>query len=465
MAWAHTCRCLTWFIVFSFACLVLLGGQGILYGQQRVDGTVAGVSIDAQGVLQHQVFTDPTGMLTRERIRAATAVLSPDVARASKLRKISLTRLEKALMANGGVPTDEMRFLAGLLRLRYVFFYPESNDIVIAGPAEGWRFDLAGRAVGISTGRPVILLEHLVVALRAYPPGGVATEAITCSIDPTPEGLANAQQFLRTLARQIPAGSEAAVAQYMAENLRAAVGLQKVTIRGIPPDTHFAHVMVEADYRMKLIGIGLEPPPIRMVTFVDKATSSTVSRDMLVRWWFVPDYQCVRRSEDGLAIELVGSGVKLVGEDELVSQSGERETTGRANPASAAFTTSFTKNYPAIAERSPVFAQLRNLIDLCIAAAYIQREDFYGKAGWNMEFFGDETKFSVRTYPAPQAAPTAVNALIKRATVMTPFGGGVEIEPEKALKPENLLTDPKGEVAKVRETIRSELPTERWWWD
>jgi hypothetical protein len=82
-----------------------------------------------------------------------------------------------------------------------------------------------------------------------------------------------------------------------------------------------------------------------------------------------------------------------------------------------------------------------------------------------MEFFGDEKKFAVRTYPAPKAAPTAVNALVKRSRVMTPFGGGVEIEPAKALAEENLLSDPRGEVAKVREEIRSQLSTTHWWWD
>ena len=449
----------------TFALLLLCLVSQTAFGQQQQEAAVAGVRIDPQGVLQHQIFQDPTGMLTRERIAAARATLPPEVARPSKLRKIALNRLERAVMENGGVPTDEMRYLAGLLRVRYVFFYPETKDIVLAGPAEGWRFDLADRAVGLSSGWPVILLEDLVVALRAFPPGGEPTELITCSIDPTAEGLANAQQFLSTLGRFIPAGTEAMVAQYMAENLRTAVGLQKITIQGIPPDTHFAHVLVEADYRMKMIGIGLEPPPVRMVTFIDRADPSTISREMLVRWWFVPDYQCVRRSEDGWAIELVGSGVKLVGEDELVNVRGERKATGRTNPASQAFTTSFTKSYPAIAERSPVFAQLRNLIDLCIAAAYIQKEDFYGKADWRMEFFGDEKKFAVRTYPAPKAAPTAVNALVKRSRVMTPFGGGVEIEPAKALAEENLLSDPRGEVAKVREEIRSQLSTTHWWWD
>ena len=52
--------------------------------------------------------------------------------------------------------------------------------------------------------------------------------------------------------------------------------------------------MVEADYRMKLIGIGLEKPPVRLVSYVDRAKPSDVGRNALQRWFFVPDYQCVR---------------------------------------------------------------------------------------------------------------------------------------------------------------------------
>ena len=91
------------------------------------------------------------------------------------------------------------------------------------------------------------------------------------------------------------------------------------------------------------------------------------------RWYFVPDYQCVRQSDDQLAMELVGDGVKLVGEDEFVTGSGQRKTAaGHGNKASQAFVTGFTKKYPELAERSPVYAELRNLIDLAVAAAYIQ---------------------------------------------------------------------------------------------
>jgi hypothetical protein len=354
-----------------------------------------------------------------------------------------------------------MRYLAGLLRVRYVFFYPETGDIVLAGPAEGWMTDLAGRVVGVTSGRPVVQLQDLAVALRAFPPGGEPTPNIGCSIDPTQNGLAALQQFLRAFG---PHASRAQTIQF-ANGVRTSLGMQEVTLNGVPGDTHFAQVLVEADYRMKLIGIGLEKPPIRLVSFVDKVNPSQVSRNALFRWFFVPDYQCVRRSVDGLAMELVGDGVKLVGEDELVSAAGQRQVSGGGNRASQAFVHSFTQKYPELAARSPVYAELRNLIDLVIAAAYIQQEDLYGKAGWTMDILGSEEAYAVRTYNAPLKAESVVNAMWKGNTLMTPIGGGVEIQAELALTPENVLRDEDGKVAELHSEVDLELAEGQWWWD
>jgi hypothetical protein len=429
------------------------------------DEGLAGVVVDAQGVLQKRVYADPGGQLMRQRIAAAKASVNPKVTAFSKLRKVSLNRLEQAIRDKGGVPSDEMRYLAGLLRVRNVFFYPDSKDIVIAGPAEGWVEDLAGRVVGISSRRPAIQLQDLVVALRAFPPGGEGTQLIGCSIDPTAEGLAAMQDFLRSAGRNFPAGSEQVVAARMTDGLRASLGLQKVRVNGVSPQTHFAQVLVEADYRMKLIGIGLEQPPVRMVSFVDRAQPSQVSRNALFRWYFVPDYQCVRLSEDSLAMELVGDGVKLVGEDEMVSSGGQRTGAGRASKASQMFTLSFTKNYSALADRSPVYAELRNLIDLAVAAAHVQQQNLYAKAGWKMDYFGNEKEFSVQTYNAPQQVESAVAAVLRGSQLMTPIGGGVHIDALMALKPENVMADEKGSVAKLRDQLKPELPKGQWWWD
>ncbi|MBX3412972.1 MAG: DUF1598 domain-containing protein [Pirellulales bacterium] len=433
--------------------------------QTTGNSSVAGVSIDADGVLRKQLYTDPSGMLTRERVAAAKTRLDSSVLATSKLRKISLNRLEKALaerIAINRAPTEEMLYLAGITRLKHVFFYPETGDIVVAGPAEGWMTDLSGRAVGLSQGRPVLELQDLVVALRAFPPGDVSkNKEIGCSIDPTPEGLARMQEFLQAVGPTATPDDT----QSIVDGLRSSLGMQNVTIRGVSPKTHFAQVLVEADYRMKLIGIGLEQPPIKLASYVDKASAAQVSRNAMQRWYFMPDYKCVRTSEDGLAMELIGDGVQLVGADEVVVAGGQRRQAATGDRASQAFVRAFTQKYPQLAERSPVYAQLRNLIDMAVAAAYVQQEDFYGQASWTPTTFADESAFPVETSPEPRNVETAVTSIWKGNRLMTPVGGGVSMHASEALIPDNMLEDEGGELAKKREAIELNLAEGQWWWD
>ncbi len=450
------------------ALTIAVGGLSpVAFGQNNGNNNnngVAGILVNPDGVVQTRVIADPTGMLRRQQIAAARASLNADVAKPSALRMVSLPRLERAIIEANGALTDDMKYLAGLQRIKYVFVYPESGDIVIAGPAEGWMTDPAGRVVGLTTGRPVLRLEDLVVALRAYSPNGDSTRLISCSIDPTQEGLARMQQFLAGVGRILPPGGEYQAAQYIAANLRESLGPQEITIQGVPADTHFAQVLVEADYRMKLIGIGLEKPPVRMTTYIDRASGAQPA-NALMRWYFVPDYQCLRVSDDGNGMELVGDGVKLVGANEVVEQDGVRRVAGNESPASKAYTVSFTRNYSQLAARSPVYAELRNLIDMAVVAAYLQKNDVYSKTGWKMEFLGDESQFKVRLYPAPKKVATAVNAVFKGSRLLTPVGGGVHIEPDEALKPENLLNDEEGKLAKMHKDLEINLPEGKWWWD
>jgi hypothetical protein len=450
--------------LLALLCLALTGPAALAQDEttdQTTNPTLSGVAVDAEGLLHTRMSADPGGRLTRERIAAAKASLDAKLTAFSPLRMVSLNRLEKAISRRQGAPTDEMRQLAGLLRVRYVFCYPDSGDVVIAGPAEGWVTNAAGRVVGITSGRPVLQLQDLVVALRAFPPGKKGTPLIGCSIDPTAEGLAAMQRFLRSLHPQ----PTDAFAQYTAAGLRQSLGLHNVSVYGVSPKTHFAQVMVEADYRMKLIGLGLERPPVRLVSYVARANPAQVSRNAMQRWFFTPDYQCVRVSEDQLAMELVGDGVKLVGEDEVVTADGQRKAVARSNKASHDFVVAFTKQYPELANRSPIYAELRNVIDLAVAAAFIQREDYYTKTGWEMEVFGSEQAFAVENYNAPKLVETVVNVVWKRNHLMTPVGGGVTIHPTQALETENLLPDQKGEVAKLRQKTQIKLAEGQWWWD
>src|SRR5438067_6919567 len=86
----------------------------------------AGVAVDAKGVLSSRTFDDPGFRLTKQKIAAAKAGLDQKVGRQSPLRKVSLNRLQAAIedeIAQGRKPSEDMKCLAGLTRIKYVFFY------------------------------------------------------------------------------------------------------------------------------------------------------------------------------------------------------------------------------------------------------------------------------------------------------------------------------------------------------
>ena len=366
-------------------------------------------------------------------------------------------------IAEGQGVDDVMKNLAGLTRVEYVFCYPESGDIVLAGPAEAWAEAPSGRMQGIVTGRPVIELQDLIVALRAFPAGGDRKNApfIYCSIDPTEEGEARLQEFMAAAHRQATPNDM----QFVVDQIREKLGMQVIKVGGVPANTHFAQVLVEADYRMKLIGIGLEEPPVRLKSYAARANPAQISQNALERWYFVPDYQYVRVSEDA-AMQLVGEGVRLIGEGEVVGANGVRTDVGKTNAASQQFVDAFTKIYPKLAEKVPVYAQLRNCIDLAVAAAFIQQQDYYGLVKWTPSVFAREEKYPVQTVNAPTQVETAVNGMWKGMTFMTPMGGGVQIKANEALSPTNLLEDKKEVVEKARaEVDLSHLSADQWWWD
>lgn len=449
--------------LLTAAALALLGGAPFTArGQAPLP---AGVQVDAQGVLRSYAVADPG--LDRARRQAVIDALPGDLRSAVPLRKVALSRLESELakrLADGrGVP-DELAKLAGLTRVQYVFVYPAEGDtpgeVVLAGPAEPWFTDAVGRVRGTETGAPIVLLEDLAAAIRCFAPGQPQDRLVGCSIDPKPEGLAAMQKFLQQTGRVNP---KAGVDQIVG-GMKEALGTQVVSVQGVSPATHFAQVMVEADYRMKLIGIGLEPAPVKMKSWIDLASAGAVAANALQRWYFVPDYQRVRIAEDDLAIELVGEGIKLCGADEVVLPNGQRLGADRADKASQTFTETFTRNYGQIAARSPVYAQLRCLVDLAVAAAFLQEHDGYGKAGWGAQTLRDEKAYPIETLSVPREAETAINAVWRGNRLLTPIGGGVTMYPRLAMDPPNLLMDEKGEVGKAR-TAAKDLPAGAWYWD
>ena len=94
----------------------------------------------------------------------------------------------------------------------------------------------------------------------------------------------------------------------MATALREALGLQTVTIQGISPKTHFAQVLVEADYRMKLIGIDLEQPPapVKIPSYASQAPNRACPATRCSAGISCPTTSACASTNDGFAMELEG---------------------------------------------------------------------------------------------------------------------------------------------------------------
>ena len=224
-------------------------------------GGVGGVGINARGVIA-RADVELSGELC-EHYATALSRLPSDMNKRTPLRKVSLKRLDaevaRCLAAGEDLPA-EVQFLAGLQEVRYVLVYPDEQDIVLVGYGEAWRLDDRGTFVGISTGRPVLWLDDLVVALRTA--RDVRTDGISCSIDPSTAGLARMQQFLASSGEMLSSDPNAAIIE-----IEESLGPQRITVAGVPTTSHFARVMVAADFRMKCLAMNFEPSPVKGVAW------------------------------------------------------------------------------------------------------------------------------------------------------------------------------------------------------
>lgn len=419
-----------------------------------------GIAVDADGVLATKVVRDLGGRRRAELRRAALAGLPGEVRKAAPIRFVSLAGLDaelQRLAAIGEPPPPVLTRLAGLTRIQFAFCLPDEGDIVIAGPAEGWVEGLAGHPVGLESGRPVLLLEDLAAALRVFPKDlGRARPFVGCTIDPNPKSLQALTEFQRTIPRAVANNQRQRVSAYVARGTTQALGDANIRVFGVSPRTHFASVLVEADYCMKRIGIGLEPPPTKMVTFVDALR--TAPKSMLQRWWFTPQYDALLVDPDGLSVELVGQGVQLSSEDKIIDQQGRLHNTGRPPGRSTQlYAQSFTAKYAEIAAARPVYGQLRNAVDLSIMAAFICREDWYARSGFTPIALVDEKLLAIETYHPPQRVPCPVNVVWKGSRMLALAGGGVQWLPDEGASP--ALRQAKEQEAPAKR------PADLWWWD
>lgn len=416
------------------------------------NSAVGGVAIDAEGVLGNATV-DQMGRLREMRMQLSND-LPKDISAWSDLRLVSLRGLEEAigkLLDEGKPLSDDIVHLAGLQRIRYVFVDPKNQDIILAGPAEGWKLDDRGNVVGVSSGMPTLWLDDLLVALRT---AEVAAQGgISCSIDPTPEGLQQLQKFFAGPGRRIGPNTIAGVEQ--------SLGPQKITVSGVPANSHFACVMVAADYRMKRLAMGLEESPVAgLPSFLTMIRSSrALAKNALPRWWLATDYDSLLRDEEGLAWELRGSGVKAMSEEDMLQGNGQIERGVGTNPMAQRWADTMTEKYDELAVAEPIFGQLRAVMDMAIVSALIVKENLPARSGYSLPLLLNPTELQVARMHAPRQVATQASIIKRRGDYIVSASGGVSINSWQVA--DNTEVDSK--LAGVRTTALT--TSDRWWWD
>lgn len=446
-------------------------------GPGTIEEFRSGVSVDAGGLLRKVEYSKGNGLLEDIRRDAKRRSVNSDLFRDSGLRKVSLNRLEKEcqlLAAEGREPTEAMKRLAGIYEIRYLLVYPETGDIVIAGPAGDWKNDVEGTSVNVKTGKPLFRLEDLVVCLRnAIEHDG----KFGCSIDPRQANLKAFQDYLISSPLRNRSKKEI---QRWRDGLQAAMGFQDISIDGIDPQSVVARVIVEADYRMKLVGMDLEKGVPGVESFLSRVQldkNGNLPPLDIMRLEFVLDYDNITVTEDGNGFQLHGRGVKVLSEKELLNQKGERVHTGKSEGPAAEFASSFTRHFNKMAARYPIYAQMKNVFDLAMVTNLIRAKGLDARCGWKIGHFGREKQaslvYSLRKSNTPRQVKSVMNYRqidVKRngRVVKTQFvvgvSGGVTVDARKLIdSPDLIQKDTYGKLKLDRKTARPQ--GENWWWD
>ena len=292
-------------VLASAACSILLatrpaaaqtpiGGVGFV-------GSAPGVYLDADGTV-HRRLVDAKDELATMKARAKAAA---EAGKAERLCFVSLPRTfaqAQALTEAGKPLPEELKYLGGLTQVRYVFIFPEEKDLVIAGPAEPWFVIDEQHAAGKRSGRAVMRLEDLVVAMRTV--RDIGPGVFGCAL-PGPNSLKAAEGVMSRMANR-------SRAERMQE-ITKAMGPQKVRIFGTAPDTPL---------RLRVRGRGLRAEartrsrPVHS-PLPNLGNGQDSSRSAANKWWFCLAYDPILVVPDGDAYGLRGPrlGVKAGGFD------------------------------------------------------------------------------------------------------------------------------------------------------
>jgi len=153
--------------------------------------------------------------------------------------------------------------------------------------------------------------------------------------------------------------------------------------------------------------------------------------------------------------------VQTLSEEGRLGRGGQAVATpAKKDSPTARWAAAMTARYEALAAELPVFAELRNCMDLAVIGALFAKEDLPGRAGCDLGLLMDAKRLAVAEYHVPKAIDSRASLVRKDRQWIISVSGGVEIDSWSVL--DSPAVEPSLADARKRSAAGDGL---RWWWD
>lgn len=369
-------------------------------------------------------------------------------------RALSLRALQQELESchSERIPPYQARRLGDITQLLGYVVDQNTHDVVLFGETDP-------TAPALHTDDFIVALRNAWLEYAEVKGHSIYYSYPGCSIDPDP----GVMRDLQDLAGRItPTSDDSRVENMLREWTATCEKPQQVRVMGIPFDSRFAWVMVEADYAMKSLVDGSDDS-LSIVGFksllgmtmdeakrqLNQGTRTRTPLSAMNRFWFHPGESIC--FADGMTTVVLDCPVTLLTEEEHLAARGGFVGSGRANPRASQFCARFSSLYDQLSEQRPIYAELANLFRLVAVTQLMKEEDASSAAAFDMGYLLEEHR--VGTTAVPRSLPGRSNVMTfsqrraiqggySEAYLWLPSCGGVSIEfdPKRARRPARART-------------------------
>ncbi len=361
---------------------------------------------------------------------------------------------EKARGASyvGAPLNDEIARLSGITYLEGYVVDKENQDIILIGKSDRGT---------------EIYLDDLIANIRSIwnvhiPP--------YCSLDPQSSDISG----IRRIAADNKSPESLDEWRDLVEQIKNQWGPQSVDVRGVPRNSRLAHIMIDADYHMKKVSLGLAdfvgiPSYLtRNISMRKDALRSgeepTGSSISMVRFWFHVRQEFPTFGEEEGIVFLKECPMDVLTEKQSIN-AGKLSDSEQDDPLAQAFAGEFSSMLDTSSENVESYAQLKNLFRIKAVLEAMKYRSVSAEAGLNMSSYCSEYAYQAET-PMPDSFPGLVNqeevhlnvqkeGEEYEASFIPVTWGGVNME--MGVKEKNFNTDKR--LKRIRKTIIDARPS------